>query len=85
VFNQSATVNLTVLDSIKQLPIIENYGTVPNTQEIMSAVQGMKNNKAPRITVVTMDMIKNLPKEGTELLVSLIQEFWSNPEIDFDH
>ena len=51
----------------------------------MSAVQGMKNNKAPRIIGVTTDMIKNLPQEGTELLVSLIQEFWSNPEIELDH
>ena len=85
VFNRSATVNLTILDSIKQLPIMENYRTIPNTQEIMSAVQGMKNNKAPGITGVTMDMIKNLPQEGTELLVSLIQEFWSNLEVDFDH
>jgi len=65
VFNRSATVNLTILDSIKHLPIIENYGTIPNTQEKMSAVQGKKNKKAPRITGVTMDMIKNLPQEGT--------------------
>ena len=85
VFNRSATVDLTILDSIKQFPIMENYGTVPNIEEIMSTVQGMKNNKAPRITGVTTDMIKNLPQEGTELLVSLIQEFWSNPEVDFDH
>jgi len=39
VFNRSATVDLTILDSIKQLPIMK----VPNTQEIMSTVQGMKN------------------------------------------
>jgi len=30
-------------------------------------------------------MIEYLPQEGTELLVSLIQEFQSNPEVDFDH
>ena len=51
VFNRSATVNLNVLDSIKQLPIMESYGTVQNTQEIMSTVQGMKTIKVLELQV----------------------------------
>jgi len=40
----------------------------------------MKTNKAPGDTGVTIDMLKNLPEEGYELLTKVIQDFWINPD-----
>ena len=43
----------------------------------------MKNNKAPGISGITTDMIKTLPEEGFQILMSYIQQFWEDP--DYDH
>jgi len=44
----------------------------------------MKNNKAPSLTGLTMDMIKNLPPEELDLLSDLIKDFWLNENTDFE-
>ena len=43
----------------------------------------MKNNKAPGLSGVTTDMLKNLPEEGIALLTAHIQEFWENEECNY--
>jgi len=46
-------------------------------------IQGKKNNKTPGNTGVTTDMIKNLPSEAHSLIASLIRDFWTNKNTDF--
>ena len=43
----------------------------------------MKNNKAPGITGVTTDMLKNLPDKALKFLTDIIQNYWDNPNTDF--
>jgi len=44
----------------------------------------MKNNKAPGLSAVTTDMLKNVPEEGITLLTTHIQEFWESKECNYD-
>ena len=84
VFNRSVPVDLSVLEGIIQLPSAEEYGAAPSTKEIKIAINGMKNNKAPSLTGLTTNMIKNLPPNGLYLLSNLIKDFWSNANTDFE-
>ena len=52
--------------------------------EIQNAIMKMKNNKSPGFSGVTTDMLKCLPEEGICLLDSLIQNFWTNHECDYN-
>ena len=45
----------------------------------MAAIQNIKINKAPGITGVTTDMIKNLPIAAINLLTDVIQDFMMSP------
>ncbi len=40
----------------------------------------MKNDKAPGTSRVTTNMLKNFLPEGFELILSLITEYWTNPD-----
>ena len=59
-------------------PIISTLDNTPTADEIRGAIKKMKNNKAPGLSRVTMDMLKNLPEEGIALLTAHIQEFWED-------
>jgi len=48
----------------------------------MKAIKNMANEKAPGQSKLTTDMIKNLPQEATNLYFEIIQEFWTNNEVD---
>ena len=84
VFTRSVPVDLSVLKGIKQLPLVEEYGAAPSKKEIKIAISSIKNNKAPSLTGLTTNMIKNLPLEGCDLLSDLIWDFWSNEDTDFE-
>jgi len=49
----------------------------------MVAIQKMKNSKALGITGVTTDRLKSLPIAAINLLSDIIQDFWMNPDCDF--
>ena len=51
--------------------------------EVKAVINKMKNDKAPGITGVTTNMLKNLPKEGFKFLTDIIQTNWDYPNIDF--
>ena len=53
-------------------------------QQIRSAIKKMKNNKAPCLTGLTMDMIKALPEEAVNFLTEAIHEYWMSSECDFE-
>ena len=50
----------------------------------MSAIKKMKDNKAPGLIGLTMDMIKALPEEAINFSTEVIQEYWMNPKCDFE-
>jgi len=80
VFNRSVPVDLSVLEGIKQLPLVEECRVAPSKKN-----RGMNNNKAPSLTAgLTTNMIKNLPPEGFDLLSDLIRDFWMNENTDFE-
>ena len=58
VFNHSAPVDMTVLNSIQQHLTAYSLGVPPPDKEIFKAIQGMKNNTNPGKTIMTTDMIK---------------------------
>jgi len=43
----------------------------------------MENNKAPSLTCLTTNMIKNFSPEWFDLLSDLIRDFWMNEDTDF--
>ena len=50
VFNRSVPVDLSVLEGIKQLPWVEEYGATCSKKEIKIAISSMKSNKVPSLT-----------------------------------
>jgi hypothetical protein len=82
-FNNHAQIDPTVIDEIPQLPIQCEIGDAPTLNEIKKSIKHMKNNRTPGTSKVTTDRLKNLPPEGFELLLFLIKEYWTNPEIIF--
>jgi len=53
--------------------------------EVRFAIEKMKNDKAPGIAGATTDRIlKNLTEEGLSLLTSFVQQFWEDPNCDYE-
>lgn len=44
----------------------------------------MSYNKAPGQSGLTTDMIKDLPPKALDFLIKRIQDFWQNPDVDYD-
>ena len=61
-----------VINGLKQHPITSALNNTPTADKIHSAIKKMKNNKAPGLSQVTTDMLKNLPEEGIALLTAHI-------------
>ena len=59
-----------VIDDLIQHPIISTLNNTPTADEICGAIKKMKNNKAPGLSGVMTDMLKNLPEEGIALLTA---------------
>jgi len=47
-----------VLDEIKPMHMVEELGKAPTKNEIITSINGMKNNKAPGISGLTTNMLK---------------------------
>jgi len=73
VFNQNAPYDPTVINKLDQKPQANPMlGIAPNIKEVKAMINKMKNNKAPGITGVTTDLLKNLPEEGFKFLTNII-------------
>jgi len=46
VFNRSVPVDLSVLEGIRQLLLVEGYGATPSNKEIKLAISGMKKQQS---------------------------------------
>ena len=42
----------------------------------------MANNKSPGFLGVTTNMLKSLPDDALDLLTSIIEQFWNDPDTD---
>ena len=72
VFNRQVEVDESILEQLKQRPITQELGEPPDKQQVHAAIQKMKTNKAPGISGVTTDMLKNLPNDAIDLLTTII-------------
>jgi hypothetical protein len=54
---------------MKQHPTLESIGTVPNKEEIKSTIKKMKSDKAPGLTGLTTNVLKNLPEDALGFIV----------------
>ena len=82
-FNRESEFDPMVIDELKQHPIASALNKTSTANEIWSTIKKMKNNKAPGLSGVMTDMLKNLPEEGIALLTAHIQEFWENEECNY--
>jgi len=57
-----------VIDDLIQHPIISTLNNTPTADEVHGTIKKIKNNKAPGLSGVMTDMLKNLPEEGIALL-----------------
>jgi hypothetical protein len=67
----------TVLCTHTPLHRTHSLGTIPNKKEIRKAITGMKSDKAPGISQLTTDMLKNLLNDALDFIIETIQEFWN--------
>jgi len=84
IFNSSSETNPSIINEILQRPIANNLNFAPTIKEVKFALKKMKNNKAPGISGITMNMLKNLPEESYTILTSFIQQFWDDNNCNFD-
>jgi len=84
IFNRKVPTDLSMLDKIKPMHMVEELGKAPTKDEIIVSVNSMKNNKAPGISVLTTNMLKSLPPEGLDLFMEVIQDFWSKKDINYE-
>jgi hypothetical protein len=83
-FNSNVQVDPTVLNDLPQHEIKYELGETPTASEVKNAISSMAYEKAPGQSGLTTDMIKNLPPQAFNYYVELIQNFWTNPDTDFD-
>jgi len=74
---------MSILDSMQWHLTAYSHRDPPPDKEFFEAIQGMKINEAPGETGVTADMIKNLPLEALKLIASLICNFWTKQNTNF--
>jgi len=58
--------------------------TCSNENEILEAINGMKNNKTPGTSGLTTGMLKSIPPDAFNLFTKLIQGFWNNKDTNYD-
>jgi hypothetical protein len=83
-FNSEVQVDPTVLDEIPQYDTKLELGIPPTTKEVKSAITSMAYKKAPGQSGVTTDMIKNLTPEALNFYVNRIQDFWNDPNTNYE-
>jgi hypothetical protein len=44
----------------------------------------MKNNKAPGESGVSVEALKALPADSQDVLITLIQNFWNNRDLEYE-
>jgi hypothetical protein len=81
--NQIAVDNK-ILEDIRQRPEETELGLTPTSEEVLQALQKMKNNKAPGESGVTTEALKALSDHGKELIMTMIKTFWENDQKDYD-
>ena len=83
-FNSEVQIDPTVLNNLPQQNIAHDLGNVPTAHDIKKAIAKMSYDKAPGQSGLTTDMIKNLPPEALNFLIQRIQDFWRNPNVDYE-
>ena len=83
-FNSQVQIDPTVLNALPQHSICHELGVTPTPNEIKSAINSMAYDKSPGQSGVTTDMIKNLPPRAFNHYVLIIQNFWQNPDTDYN-
>jgi hypothetical protein len=81
VFSRSnIAVDKTILDDIDPLSIDDETLSnikIPTKKEVENAIYKMKNGIAAGITGVTLDMLKNNPKEAIHYIADTIHRNWT--------
>jgi hypothetical protein len=57
---------------------------MPTYDEVRKTISKMASEKAPSTSGTTTDMLKNLLQEAKHLLTKLIQQYWTEPNCDFE-
>ena len=82
--------NPSIINEIPQSPIANNLNFALTIKEVKLALKKLRTTKlwgslaALGISGITMDMLKNLPKESYTILTSFIQQFWDDNNCNFD-
>jgi hypothetical protein len=84
VYNQEVEVYEDEINKLPQQPFDGNLGTTPTYDEINKTISKMASEKAPGTSGTTTDMLKNLPEDAKRLLAELIQQYWTQPNCDFE-
>jgi len=84
IFNQEVQVDENEINKIPQRPTDDSLGTTPTYDEINKTIAKMASEKAPGTSGTTTDMLKNLPQDAKRLLAELIQQYWEQPNCNFE-
>jgi hypothetical protein len=84
-FNSQVQVDLTVLNELHQHEMIHELGTPPSFNKVKNAIASMKYDKAPGLSGLTTDMIKNLPQKALQLCTDLIKKSGTTIKLTSNH
>ena len=82
--NRSSNVNIDIVNSIKQHPIVHEMSEDPTRKEVASAAKLLNNDKAPGIDGLTAEILKCGGKRMDELLHKLILHYWRKQSVPQD-
>lgn len=74
------------MNEIRKLPqkeTNENLRRPPSQKDVTTAIKNMASEKAPGKSGVMTNMLKNLPRNGHNLLKSVIQIYWQDNSCDY--
>jgi hypothetical protein len=84
VFNNHRLIDTSVLDELKQRPIIKSLGELPTILGFDTALRKRANGKSPGESEIIPEALKGL-YEGHKRIISIfLNEYWTDPTVDYE-
>eukprot|EP00978_Attheya_sp_CCMP212_P040237 scaffold217553_cov44-Attheya_sp.AAC.1 len=85
VFNNHRLIDSSVLDELKQKPIIESLVDQPTEVEFDKALRNIANGKIPGESGIKLEALKGLlDEEHIQIMRDFLNTYWTDPTVDFE-
>ena len=79
--NRPSTVNMDVINSLPQHPIVLQMSDSPSHDEVASAMRKLNSGKAPDVNGFTAEIVKSGGEYMTEMIHNLMSHYWEKESV----